>query len=150
VQDEVDGICACWFGFSERFPASTKIEFAIEHDVRFEKLIVVYEMYMMPAFIKFNKQDRLTVPLTAVDDGKVADWVEERLVEFVDAYLQIDRGADDFDEDTATDPVCGMRISRSSAAASESYYGHPYFFCSQECQAAFSANPSRYVRVATL
>ncbi|MCA9248965.1 MAG: YHS domain-containing protein [Planctomycetales bacterium] len=150
VQIDPSGVCLCWFGFCERFPASTKVEFAMEHDVRFEKLIVVCKMYMMPDFVGFSEQDRLTVSLEAVEDRSIAAWVEERLLEFVDGYLQIDRGAVDFDEDVVTDPVCGMRINRSSAVANNSYEGHPYFFCSQACQAAFSENPSRYVRVANL
>jgi hypothetical protein len=61
----------------------------------------------------------MTSPLDDVMDDAVAEWVEQRLLEFLDAYLQIDRGDDDFDEESATDPVCGMRISRSSAVASD-------------------------------
>lgn len=139
--------CSCWFGYCERFPASTKVAFAIEHDVRFEKVVVGYEATMMPVFIKFNEHDKLTLSLTEANDGAVADWVEERLLEFLDAYLRIDCGGADFDEEAATDPVCGMRIIRSSAAACAVHLGHPYYFCSADCQAKFTHDPTAYVKV---
>lgn len=148
TKDKTAGHCLCWFGFCERFPASTKVTFAVEHDVRFEKVAVCYEATMMPVFIKLNEHDKLTWPLAAVqDENAVADWVEARLLEFLDAYLRIDRGGEDLDEESATDPVCGMRIGRSSAVAGGTYRGHPYFFCSRECQERFAREPTAYVEV---
>ncbi len=144
------GQCSCWFGYCERFPASTRVAFAVEHDVRLEKVAVCFEASMMPMFIKMNERDRLTEPLDSIRGDTVAAWVEERLCEFLDSYLLIDRGPEEFREDTATDPVCGMRISRSAAAASDSYRGHPYFFCSRECQERFAHNPTDYVDVKTM
>lgn len=149
-RDEPAGRCSCWFGYCERFPASTQVAFAMEHDVRLEKVAVCFDASMMPVFIKMNEHDRLTEPLDSIQDDAVAAWVEERLGEFLDAYLRIDRGSDEFEEDAATDPVCGMRISRSAAAASDSHRGHPYFFCSRECQERFARNPSGYVEVKTV
>lgn len=148
--NEPVGRCACWFGYSERFPASTKVAFAVEHDVRFEKLAVCYEASMMPVFIKLNEHDRLSLMLGDVSEDLVADWVEDRLSEFLDDYLRIDRGGEGFEDEAATDPVCGMRISRSSAAASDAYLGHPYYFCSTTCQERFSLEPKSYVQVKTL
>ncbi len=147
TKDEPSGHCSCWFGYCEQFPASTKVSFAVEHDVRFEKVAVCYEASMMPVFIKLNERDKLTLPLDDVPDDAVAAWVEERLLEFIDVYLRIDRGREDFDDEAATDPVCGMRISRSSAVASDSYRGHPYFFCSRECQEKFAHEPTAFVEV---
>jgi YHS domain-containing protein len=72
---------------------------------------------------------------------------EQCLFDFLDAYHRIDRAGEGFAEDAATDPVCGMRINRSAAVASDSYRGHPYFFCSQECRDSFTRNPQAYVEV---
>ncbi|HEX6198440.1 MAG TPA: HAD-IA family hydrolase [Jiangellaceae bacterium] len=43
-----------------------------------------------------------------------------------------------------TDPVCGMTIEQSTAAASVTYHGSAYFFCSTACQEQFQADPDRY------
>ncbi len=150
LQDEkTPNRSSCWFGFCQRFPATTYLEFAIEHDVRFEQLIAHTRTRMMPAFVRFSEQDRLPLPLDSVADDQVADWVEERLLEFLDTYLRIDGGGEDFEEESATDPVCGMQILRSSAAASSSYFGHPYYFCCVDCHTKFQEDPTQYAQVKT-
>lgn len=42
------------------------------------------------------------------------------------------------------DPVCGMRLSASEAAASVRYRGTLYHFCASGCRQKFSRQPSRY------
>jgi YHS domain-containing protein len=140
---------AYWFGYCERFPADTRVEIAVEHDERIENIVVRYELYIMPVFLKFDPHDKLTLPLGSVDERAVATWVEAKLLAFLDTYLQLDRGQDDFEDEVVVDPVCGMRISRSSAGATMDYRGHPYYFCSEDCHRRFSEEPLRYVRFET-
>jgi P-type Cu+ transporter len=45
-----------------------------------------------------------------------------------------------------TDIVCGMKVDPSGAAGTVAHNGRKYFFCSQHCVAAFSANPEKYLR----
>lgn len=45
---------------------------------------------------------------------------------------------------TVKDPVCGMDVEPSQAAARMEYRGQTYYFCSQSCQEQFRANPARY------
>lgn len=139
----------CWFGYCDRFPAHTKIEFVVEHDEQIQDLILRYELYMLPVFLKFDAHDKLNVPLDGVDEQAVAAWVESKLLYFMDVYLRIDRGHDDLDEEVAVDPVCGMRISGSAIAARMDYRGHPYSFCSDDCRQRFEQAPLRYVRFET-
>ena len=152
--------CRAQFGYCERFPVTAKVEFSIEHDVSWNLHQVRYEAYMMPLFIKFNEHDRLTLPVEVVMqrqaaqspdltfqpdemiDHSVANWVETRLLEFLDAYLQIDRGDDSFSQDIGTDPVCGMRLTRMQSLQTD-YGGHQYFFCSPECVSAFQQQPKK-------
>lgn len=146
---EHDDRCACWFGYCDRFPTNTKVEIAVEHDERIENLVIHYELYIMPVFLKFDAHDKLTTPLGGVADQAIADWVEAKLLAFLDTYLRLDRGEDDFEDEVVVDPVCGMRISRSSAGAKMDYRGHPYYFCTDECRQQFDKEPTRYIRFET-
>lgn len=47
------------------------------------------------------------------------------------------------------DPVCGMRVDPSSAAATREHDGVTFYFCSPGCAAAFDADPHRYGHPAT-
>jgi hypothetical protein len=48
----------------------------------------------------------------------------------------------------AKDPVCGMSVDPSSAAAIRTHYGRNYFFCATECVDVFDADPARYAAAA--
>src|SRR5581483_11694589 len=55
----------------------------------------------------------------------------------------------DFTEWTmATDPVCGMQVNESGAAASAERGGKRYYFCSTHCATEFNADPVKYGSVA--
>ena len=47
------------------------------------------------------------------------------------------------------DPVCGMEVDAADAAGHVAHNGRDYFFCSQHCVEAFSANPEKYLHVDT-
>jgi Cu+-exporting ATPase len=42
------------------------------------------------------------------------------------------------------DPVCGMTVEPSRAAAKRNYRGHTYYFCAHRCAVAFDADPEKY------
>jgi P-type Cu+ transporter len=44
----------------------------------------------------------------------------------------------------ATDPVCGMEVDPATAAASETFDGVVYHFCSAACHGKFVADPERF------
>ncbi|HPF34952.1 MAG TPA: YHS domain-containing protein [Candidatus Nanopelagicales bacterium] len=43
------------------------------------------------------------------------------------------------------DPVCGMEVSRESAAAEVEHGGTRYFFCSDMCKSRFLESPQQYL-----
>ncbi len=47
---------------------------------------------------------------------------------------------------TYTDPVCGMQITRDSAAGQSTYKGQIYYFCSMADKETFDKNPEKYVK----
>jgi Cu+-exporting ATPase len=47
--------------------------------------------------------------------------------------------------ETVTDPVCGMQLDPSQAAAQAVYDGVAYYFCSEECRDTFLEDPEQYV-----
>ena len=44
----------------------------------------------------------------------------------------------------AKDPVCGMTVEESEAAATSEYDGRTYYFCSKDCKEEFDGDPSAY------
>jgi Cu+-exporting ATPase len=44
----------------------------------------------------------------------------------------------------AKDPVCGMTVDEQKVAATASYQGKTYYFCSAGCKETFAKAPERY------
>jgi YHS domain-containing protein len=47
--------------------------------------------------------------------------------------------------DKAVDPVCGMTVTKATAAATFDYKGTTYYFCSKGCKDAFAKEPEKYL-----
>ncbi len=47
-------------------------------------------------------------------------------------------------DNKVTDPVCGMRMEPSKAAAESNYQGQTYYFCSKEDKMKFDKDPQKY------
>jgi Cu+-exporting ATPase len=45
----------------------------------------------------------------------------------------------------AKDPVCGMKVKKSEAAAVSEYKGKKYYFCAEACKERFEKDPEKYV-----
>ncbi len=44
----------------------------------------------------------------------------------------------------ATDPVCGMTVDESDAAATAEFGETTYYFCSTDCKEEFESDPESY------
>jgi len=78
---------------------------------------------------------------------------EDPTVSATDPVVEV--GTDELPEESmtitpeaATDPVCGMTVDPSTAAASTEYEGRTYYFCSHHCHKEFAEEPARYVAAA--
>jgi YHS domain-containing protein len=111
----------------------------------FESVIVYYALSINPMFIRFDGKDQLLFPLEQVDDRQVATWVDERLLRFLDTYVQLENDDHYQKENQVTDPVCGMTINRFHAAAKTDHEGQTYYFCVPDCHTKFVADPAKYV-----
>ena len=43
------------------------------------------------------------------------------------------------------DPVCGMDVEETKAAATSLYQGATYYFCAKACKVSFDRDPAKYV-----
>lgn len=137
--------CTCRFAHAERFPATTKLDFACCHDEQLEKLVVFYTLEILPILFPYNRQDEVVFPVDRVDEKRLAAWVDQKIVEFVEAYLRLEHASHYQKENLVTDPVCGMRINKTVAAAQMEYAGQIHYFCAVACRTKFAENPQRYV-----
>ncbi len=78
----------CRFQKTAEFPASTKLSFLVSPDMTLENAIVTYDLEILPIYFKFQGHDQVVVPIATVRESKVAAWVDAKLLDFVDVYLE--------------------------------------------------------------
>lgn len=139
------GRTVCRFDHTERFPATVTLEVFVCSDDRMNNALICYQLEIRPVFIQFEGRDQLAVPLDGVDDARVALWVDEKLITFVETYLRLLEVEQYQTENVVVDPVCGMRINKNTAAGEAEYRGHKFYFCINECREKFSKEPERWI-----
>jgi Cu+-exporting ATPase len=137
--------CKLQFKHTSQFPATATLELSITRDGQGKTVMVDYAASILPLFVRLNAKDQLSMPLDAIDEAKVATWIEERVLEFVDAYLSVETTHQYLAENDAADPVCGMWVNKTDAAAKIEYQDTTYFFCTAECRKRFAENPQHYL-----
>jgi len=114
-----------------RFSAAT------DHDVR--NLILNYDLEILPIFMQFESHREAEWPLDAVDKNAVADWVDDRIVEFVKTYLSLNENEYYLKDHMVTDPVADIRFPKFAAAATAEWGGKTYYFIGDETRREFEA-----------
>lgn len=136
--------CICRFRHSIEYPASTTLTLGISADMGIEKAIVTYSLEIIPIFFRFNGHDQLVAPMGTAGDRMIELWIDKKIVEFTDTYLQLQVAEQYQQSNMVVDPVCGMQINQSDAAAHLEYGGRKYFFCVDQCREKFLSDPDRY------
>jgi YHS domain-containing protein len=114
-----------------RFSATT------DHDVR--KLILNYDLEIIPVLMQYNAHQVAEWPLDALDEKAIGDWVDDRIVEFVKNYLSLHENEYYWKEHMVVDPVAGVRFPKFAAASTVEWEGKTYHFMGDETRRQFEA-----------
>lgn len=128
-------------------PALVELVLSVAHDDAFDKVLLEYELHIIPVFIEFEKHSRLALPIDGMDLGAAARWLDDRLIGFAKTYYSMQFIEYYQRDNIATDPVLNRRIPRNLAVASIEHKGATYCFASEESLKMFKADPDKFVRL---
>ena len=144
--DERSGYhCACSFTHTPRFPATVTVTLGVTHDHTLERVLLIYSLEIMPVFLQYDKSSQVDFAIDEFNPEKATCWVDDRVVQFVQTYLQLEFADQYQQENLVTDPVGSERFSRIYAAAELDHQGKTYYFTTQANKEQFAAKPERYV-----
>jgi YHS domain-containing protein len=135
------------FNHTARFPATVRLEMGISHDGTYEHLLGEYHLEILPIFFPFKASDQVAQPIDAVDEGKLAAWFDDHVLEFLDTYLRLDDTDQYQSENLVADPVCGMHVNKAYAPGRAEHQGKMHYFCTNDCRRKFLEDPGRYLGV---
>ncbi len=124
------------FSFQSRL-ASVRLKFAAGTDQSVHKLILSYDLEIIPVLIRFQPHYEVEFPLNAVDPEAVARWMDDRIVEFVETYFSLGENDIYLKDQMVEDPVAHVRFPRIAAATSLDWQGQTFYFIGEETRHEF-------------
>lgn len=86
-----------------------------DHDIR--KLILNYDLEIIPILMQFDSHSTLEMPLDAIDYEAALRWADERILSFVQTYAALHESPYYMRDPMVTDPVSGTTFPKLAAGA---------------------------------
>jgi len=134
------------FRHCERFPVQASIEFDVGRSSTIQDAFSIrYHADIIPLFIKFDHDDEYRTPIDTPHTDPLGKWVEQKLLGFLDSYLQIETHEQYQRLSVEIDPVCGMPVAKA-VGLTHAFGGKTYYFCTQHCVDQFAARPEQFLK----
>ena len=89
--------------------------------------------------MQFDSHQQAEWPIDAIDQKAIAEWVDDRIVDFVKTYLSLHENEYYLQDDMVEDPIAEVRFPRFAAAANIEWNGKTYYFIGDETRREFEA-----------
>ncbi len=117
--------------------ASIKLQFSAGTDTEVTKLILAYDLQILPILMEFERHAEIDFPLEEVDPDRIAQWLDDRIVTFVKTYLSLHENEYYLKDQMVEDPVAHIRFPKLAAGATRQREGKTYYFISDETATEF-------------
>lgn len=118
--------------------ADIVLRFSASTDFEVHKLVLDYDLHILPILMKFEPHARVEFPLESVDAAATARWIEDRIVDFVKTYLSLHRNEYYLKDHMVADPISGTRFPKYAAAVTLDWQGTRYYFVGDETRREFA------------
>ena len=115
-----------------------KAGFRLSHDSDVRHIILDYNLEIIPVFFRFNSHAHMDMPLESYDEAVVAKWLDDQIVEFANAYLELYSTKQYQERVLVSDTVAGITFPKYFAAATLDHDGRTYYFVSEETRREFA------------
>jgi YHS domain-containing protein len=124
--------------FQFRSPlADIALRFSVSTDFEVRHLVLDYNLHILPVLMKFESQARTEFPLESIDSAAIAQWIDDRIVDFVKTYLSLHQNEHYLKGHMVSDPISDTRFPKYAAAATLDWNGNTYYFIGEETRREF-------------
>jgi YHS domain-containing protein len=94
------------------------------------KVMLTYDLNIVPILMQFEKHAEISFPLDSVDRTALAEWLDDRIVAFVKTYLALQQNEYYLKDFMVEDPIAHVRFPKFAAGATLERSGKVYYFVS--------------------
>lgn len=114
------------------------LKFSATTDRDVQKVILSYDLEIIPVLMRFTPHDEVEFPLNEIDKEAVAKWIDDRIVDFVQTYFSLGDNEIYLKDQMVEDPVAHVRFPRTAAATSLEWQGQKFYFIGEETRREFA------------
>jgi hypothetical protein len=101
-------------------------------DRNVQKVILGYDLSIIPVLMRFKHHDEVEFPLSDVNKEAVAKWIDDRIVDFVQAYFSMGENEIYLKDFMVEDPIAHVRFPKYAAATTLEWKGQKVYFIGDE------------------
>ena len=125
--------------FEFRSPkAYITLTFSVAPDREIRNAVVESDLRIVPVLWRFDSHAEFSTPVAGPDVSGVAKWLDDRIVEFVELYVQIHEGEFFEQADFVEDPVAKVKFPKFAAGASLEHGGQTHYFIDENSKGEFA------------
>jgi YHS domain-containing protein len=114
------------------------LTFSVAPDQELKRAVVEYDLKVVPVLWKFDSHAEFSTPVDKVDAEGLTKWLDDRILAFVDLFIQVHE-AEIFDKaEMVEDPVEKISFPKFAAGATLDHDGKTYFFIDDRTKAEFA------------
>lgn len=121
---------------SKRGRVRLKFSASTDRDVR--NLVLAYDLEIIPVFMRYEPHAEIEFPLDAVDREAGAQWIDDRVVDFVHTYLSMGENEIYLKDRMVEDPIAHARFPDFAAGATLEWQGQKFYFIGEETRREFA------------
>lgn len=129
------------FDFESRL-ARVRLKFSAFTDRDVKKLILAYDLEIIPVLMRFNPHAEIEFPLGAIDPEAATKWLDDRLVEFVQTYFAMGENEIYLKDQMVEDPIAHVSFPKQAAATMLTWQGQTFYFIGNETRQEFEKQNS--------
>jgi len=119
--------------------ARVRLKFSATTDRDIRKVILSYDLEIIPVLMRFQPHAELEFPLQDIDKEAVGKWLDDRIVDFVQTYLSLGEDAAYLRPHMVEDPVAHVRFPKFAAHTSLQWQGQTFYFISEDTFSEFTS-----------
>src|SRR5690348_450253 len=117
--------------------AHVRLKLSAFTDRDIQKLILSYDLEIVPVLMRFKHHDELEFPMDKIDKEAVAKWIDDRIVDFVQTYFAMGENEIYLKEYMVEDPIAHVRFPKQAAATTLEWQGRKFYFVGEETRREF-------------
>jgi YHS domain-containing protein len=114
------------------------LTFSVAPDRDMKQAVVECDVRVVPVLWKFDAHTEFTTPIASVDTAGLTKWIDDRIIAFVDLYIQIHEGELFEKAEMVEDPVAKISFPKFAAGATLDNGGQTHYFIDETNKAEFA------------